>query len=152
VNGLISMSPHELSRTEVMQQLKAKQVTQAQAAASLGLTVRQVKRLWRAYRAGGAKAILSKRRGQPSNNRLAADVKDQARQLIGQHYADFGPTLAHEKLTEVHSLTLSVETVRKLTPAPTAGAVWWPTAIGRPSAPTNLKSINYANGGRGGAS
>ncbi len=27
-------------------------------------------------------------------------------------YAGFGPTLAHEKLTEVHGLTLSVETLR----------------------------------------
>ena len=97
-----------------MQQLKAKRITQAQAAEHLGVTVRQVKRLWRAYRAGGAKALVSKRRGRPSNYQLAADVKAQARQLIGQHYADFGPTLAHEKLTEVHHLTLSVETVRKL--------------------------------------
>ena len=114
MNELISMSPHELSRAEVMQQLKTKKLTQAQAAASLNVTVRQVKRLWRAYRAGGAKALISKRRGQPSNNRLATEVKDQARQLIAQRYADFGPTLAHEKLTEVHGLTLSVETVRKL--------------------------------------
>ena len=113
MNDLISMSPHELSRAEVMQQLQAKQITQAQAAAYLNLTVRQVKRLWRAYRAGGTKALVSKRRGQPSNNRLATAVKDQARQLIAQRYADFGPTLAHEKLTEVHDLTLSVETVRK---------------------------------------
>jgi helix-turn-helix protein len=114
VNDLVSMSPHELSRAEVMQQLKAKRITQAQAAEQLGLTVRQVKRLWRAYRAGGAKALVSKRRGRPSNNQLPADVKAQARQLITQHYADFGPTLAHEKLTEVHHLMLSVETVRKL--------------------------------------
>ena len=97
-----------------MQQLRAKRITQAQAAEQLGLTVRQVKRLWRAYRAGGAKALVSRRRGRPSNNQLPADVKAQARKLIGQHYADFGPTLAHEKLTEVHHLTLSVETVRKL--------------------------------------
>lgn len=114
MNELVSMSRQELSRAEVMQQLKAKQITQAQAAEQLGLTVRQIKRLWRAYRAGGAKALVSKRRGHPSNHQLAADVKVQARKLIGQHYADFGPTLAHEKLTEVHHLTLSVETVRKL--------------------------------------
>ncbi len=114
MNELISMSPQELSRAEVMQQLKAKKLTQTQAAASLGLTVRQIKRLWRAYRAGGAKALVSKRRGRPSNHQLVAEVKDQARQLIRQQYADFGPTLAHEKLTEVHHLRLSVETVRQL--------------------------------------
>jgi hypothetical protein len=34
--------------------------------------------------------------------------------LISKHYADFGPTLAHEKLAEVHGLRLSVESVRRL--------------------------------------
>lgn len=97
-----------------MQQLKAKRITQAQAAEHLAVTVRQVKRLWRAYQAGGAKALVSKRRGQPSNHQLDPDVTTQALTLIGQHYADFGPTLAHEKLTEVHHLALSVETVRRL--------------------------------------
>lgn len=109
----ISMSPHELSRVEVMQQLKAKRITQARAAEQLGLTVRQVKRLWRAYRAGGAKALVSRRRGRPSNHQLDPDVKTQALELIRSRYADFGPTLAHEKLTEVHHLTLGCETVRQ---------------------------------------
>ena len=35
-------------------------------------------------------------------------------ELIRCRYPDFGPTLAHEKLTEVHHLALSVETVRQL--------------------------------------
>lgn len=97
-----------------MQQLKAKRMTQRQAAEALDLSVRQVKRLWRAYRAGGARALVSKRRGRPSNHQLDPAVKVQALKLIGQHYADFGPTLACEKLTEVHRLVLSVETVRHL--------------------------------------
>jgi hypothetical protein len=33
--------------------------------------------------------------------------------LIGAHYADFGPTLACEKLEELHEIKLSVETVRQ---------------------------------------
>ena len=75
---------------------------------------RSAKRLWRAYRAGGAKALVSKRRGQPSNHQLAPDVTAQALELLHSRYPDFGPTLAHEKLTEVHHLPLSVETVRQL--------------------------------------
>ena len=70
MSDLVSMSPRELSRAEVMQQLTAKRITQRQAAEQLGLTVRQVKRLWRAYRTGGAKALISKRRGRPSNHQL----------------------------------------------------------------------------------
>ncbi|MEO0326732.1 MAG: hypothetical protein AAF447_27565, partial [Myxococcota bacterium] len=33
--------------------------------------------------------------------------------LLTAHYADFGPTLATEKLVEVHELRVSVPTVRK---------------------------------------
>jgi len=50
----------------------------------------------------------------PSNNRLSQEVKQQALDLLYSRYPDFGPTLAHEKLSEVHQLKLSVETVRKL--------------------------------------
>jgi len=34
--------------------------------------------------------------------------------LIRKHYHDFGPTLATEKLEELHDIHLSIETVRKL--------------------------------------
>jgi len=34
--------------------------------------------------------------------------------LIQERYRDFGPTLAHEKLTEVHGIKISRESVRKL--------------------------------------
>jgi Helix-turn-helix domain len=114
VSETINMSRRELSRVEVMQQLKAKRITQSEAAEQLGLTVRQIKRLWRAYRAGGAQALVSKRRGCPSNHQLNADVKSQALELIESRYPDFGPTLAHEKLTEVHHLRLGRETLRQL--------------------------------------
>lgn len=119
----INMSRRELSRVEVMQQLKAKRITQGQAAEQLGLTVRHIKRLWRAYRAGGAQALVSKRRGQPSNHQLDADLKSQALALLESRYPDFGPTLAHEKLTEIHHLRLGRETVRQLM---MANAVWQP--------------------------
>ena len=106
-----------------MQQLKAKRITQRQAAEQLGLTVRQVKRLWRAYRTGGAKALISKHRGQPSNHQLDPKLKKKAQELIAERYADFGPTLAHEKLTEVHRLRLGLETVRGIM---IAGDYWQP--------------------------
>ena len=41
-------------------------------------------------------------------------MKQQAIDLIYRQYPDFGPTLAHEKLTEKHGLDLSRETVRQL--------------------------------------
>jgi hypothetical protein len=50
------------------------------------------------------KAMVSKRGGKPSNNRLDAGFTQQALDLIKEKYEDFGPTLAHEKLIEMHNL------------------------------------------------
>jgi transposase len=108
------MSKRELTRLEVMHRLKEKRLTQKQAAQVLGLSIRQVKRLWRAYQERGAAGLVSARRGKPSNNRLDAEVARQALDLIKKNYGDFGPTLAHEKLTEVHRLCLSRESVRRI--------------------------------------
>jgi transposase len=97
-----------------MQLLKDKRLTQAEAAQMLGVSIRQVKRLWQAYCKHGAKGLVSGRRGKPSNNRLDAGITQQALDLIKEKYEDFGPTLAHEKLTEVHKLQLSRESVRRI--------------------------------------
>ena len=114
VSELLTMSKKELTRLEVMQRLEEKRMKQKEAAEMLGVSVRHVKRLLRAYRQGGAEGLISKRRGKVSNNRLKDEIKQQAIDLMHSRYHDFGPTLAHEKLSEVHSLNLSVETVRQL--------------------------------------
>jgi hypothetical protein len=41
-------------------------------------------------------------------------VVQEALDLLQEKYSDFGPTLAHEKLLEVHQLAISRESVRKL--------------------------------------
>jgi transposase len=94
--------------------MKEKRLTQKEAAQILQISVRQVKRLWRAYQERGAPGIASRRRGKPSNNRLDAGIVQQALDLIQEKYRDFGPTLAHEKLSEVHGLKLSRESVRRI--------------------------------------
>lgn len=114
MDELLMMSKKELTRLEVMQRLDEKRLKQREAARQLGISVRQVKRLLRRYRQAGADGLVSKRRGRPSNNRLGVKVRKQAEQLMRKRYSDFGPTLAHEKLTEGHGLELSVESVRQL--------------------------------------
>jgi transposase len=108
------MSAAELTRLEIVHRLETKMLTQSEAAEILGLSVRQIKRIWRCYRRHGAAGLISKKRGKPSNNRLKPGTIQQALALLYRHYYDFGPTLAHEKLTERHHLKLSNETVRKL--------------------------------------
>jgi transposase len=117
------MSQEEVSRAPVLEELVRKHITQGQAAERLGVTVRPVKRLKKAYKRGGAQALLSKKRGQPSNHQLKPEIKSQALALLRQHYADWGPTLAHEKLTETHHLKIGLETVRQLM---TRNGLWHP--------------------------
>lgn len=114
MDELLTMSKKELTRLEVMERLEKKTMKQREAAQLLGMSIRHVKRLLRAYRLGGAAGLITKRRGRPSNNRISEEVEQEATDLIYSKYADFGPTLAHEKLTERHGLKLSRETVRQL--------------------------------------
>ena len=109
----ITLSHAELDRVSVIRSIISRQLTQAQAAQRLTLSVRQVKRLTRAYRTCGATRMASKHRGQCPGNALSDAVRQQALALIRAHYIDFGPTFAHEKLTELHACHCSVETLRK---------------------------------------
>jgi hypothetical protein len=94
------------------------------------LSVRQIKRLFRAYKAQGANGLVSARRGKASNNRLDPQIVQKAIDLIYAHYQDFGPTLAHEKLVENHQLQLSDESVRKIM---IAEGIWKPKRTRQPA-------------------
>lgn len=110
----ITVSISELDRMEVFSKLKERTLTQMQAANILGVSCRQVRRLFKEYRKAGPQALISKKRGKPSNHRLSPGLKDLGLALIREHYPDFGPTLAHEKLIEVHKLKISLGSVRKI--------------------------------------
>src|SRR5580765_441228 len=105
----VALTMGELDRLQVMTQLAQRRLTRRRAAALLGLSARQVRRLDRAFRRDGAKGLASRRRGRPSNRRIATAAHDQALSLVRERYADFGPTFAHQKLTEEHELVVSVE-------------------------------------------
>lgn len=122
------MSQRELSRLEVIQRVKRKTLRQRQAAELLSLSVRQVKRLCKAYQAGGGAALISKQRGRPSNNRLSEKTTKKARQLLRTRYHDFGPTLATEKLA-IEGVSVSVESVRQLL---ITEGLWQPRRARRP--------------------
>jgi transposase len=111
---LLTMSGKEVSRLEVMQRMKSKSLSQREAAEMIGVSVRQVKRMFKAYREKGAAGLVSQRRGQVSNNRLSEATQAQALDLLGSKYRGFGPTFACEKLVEVEGLRISKESVRKM--------------------------------------
>lgn len=110
----VTMSLKELNRVKLLEKLSMKQLSQVETAKQLNLSDRQVRRLQKKYIQQGAAGLSSCRRGKPSNNKLSEEVKREAMEIIRSRYIDFGPTLAHEKLREVHGLKLSLESVRQL--------------------------------------
>lgn len=84
------------------------------AAQRLGISDRQCRRLLLRYRESGPLGMTNRRRGKPSNNQLPDGLAQYALNIIRERYTDFGPTLACEKLAELHDVHLSKETVRSL--------------------------------------
>lgn len=120
------MSQKEVGRVQLLDLVKSGQLHRQEAAHRLGITARHLRRVLRRYREEGVSGLINKQRGRPSNRRLSVDVAAAATALIGQHYADFGPTLAAEKLRERHAIALSVERVRQLMMA----AGYWRARVG----------------------
>jgi len=110
---LIALTAKEVHRLEVIGQVAAGALTQYAAAQLLDLSVRQTKRLLRAYRRDGARGLTSKRRGHLPNNALDPDRMADALALCRGPYAGFGPTFAAEKLRERDGIALSRETLRR---------------------------------------
>lgn len=110
---VLSMSRTEIDRVHVLKDLLAERIRTGEAAQLMGVTTRQVFRLLRTYRAGGPAALVSKKRGKPSNRCYPTLVRTEVLALIKANYLDFGPTLAAEKLAERHGLRLGVETIRR---------------------------------------
>src|ERR1700692_1985429 len=110
---LVTMSGRELQRIEVLSEVLARRRTEISAAAILGLSTRQTRRLLTAYRDGGGGALIHKARGRTSNNRLIPGIREYVIELVRSRYADFGPTLATEVLLEKDGVKVSRKTLRR---------------------------------------
>lgn len=104
----------ELERAKIIEACARGEMKATIAAERLQITTRQVRRLQKRLADGGRGAIISGRRGKASNNQLAPGVAKTALELVREHYADFGPTLACEQLRDRHAVILSKETLRHL--------------------------------------
>ncbi|VVE59284.1 ISNCY family transposase [Pandoraea sputorum] len=122
-SGTITMSMTELDRLKVVQAVCERRLKPGQAAERLRLSVRQIERLVHRYQAAGIAGLVSGKRGRAGNHQLPDGVARRAVAIIRERYADFGPTLACEKLRECHGTCLSVETVRSLM---MAAGLWIP--------------------------
>ena len=111
---VLAMSGAERERLDVLRRVMRGELRQARAAELLGVGVRQAKRLVRGYRCEGEASVVSRRRGRPSNNRFDEAKLAAIEAALLTRYADFGATLAGEKLGEIEGVRVSKETVRQI--------------------------------------
>lgn len=126
--GTEFFSMNDVNRLRILQDVIDRRLTTRLAANRLEISDRHCRRLLERYREHGPLSLVNRRRGQPGNRQLMPGLAERALRIIRERYADFGPTLACEKLAEVHGLYLAKETVRKLM---TQAGLWIPASCGR---------------------
>ena len=122
----ISMSSKDLERLEVLRAIQEKRIKQTMGAQILSITTRQVRNLMKRWIDEGCKGIISRRVGVLSNNRLSQESVNQILEFFKDlNHKDFGPTLAHEYLTE-QGERFSISSVRSVM---IRNDLWHPKAI-----------------------
>jgi transposase len=116
------MTQRERDRLVALKKAKKKLITQKQAAAEIGVSERQVRRMLRQWNERGDKAVIHAARGRPSNRKIADETRERAIEILSQEvYRGFGPTLAAEYLAKKHAIEVSRETLRGWM---SAGKLW----------------------------
>ena len=114
MQGVVGMSEKERERAHIIRLVVEKKLLQREAAERIGVVVRQIKRLVRAWKKRGDEGLVSKQRGRDSPRKTHAEKRTKIEVLLREKYPDFGATLAAEKLAELDNITVSHETVRQI--------------------------------------
>src|SRR5688500_865370 len=112
--GELRMSLNERIRLEALGRVKRRELTVVGAAELMGLSLRQARRVWKRFTRDGDAGLVHRLRGRGSNSRLSDDVRARVVKRHQERYADFGPTLACEKLAAEDGLVISPNTLTAL--------------------------------------
>jgi len=112
------MSSKELRRAGVLARVEKEALNLVNAAAILGLSYRQTKRIWRRYREEGAAGLRHRSVGRESGRKKSKKFRLKALRLVRQKYSGevgerFGPTLAAEHLGSEDGMEVHPETLRR---------------------------------------
>src|SRR5271170_1383466 len=107
------MSAKERRRLVVLTRVKRKELTRREAAAVLGISLRQMHRQWRRFKDGGDAGLVHRSRGANSPRRKSVQDRTRAMELYRTRYQGFGATLFAEKLEELEGMKVSHDTARR---------------------------------------
>lgn len=109
---VIKMRKDTLKRAKVLEMVRCKKMTQKEAGEILGLSRRQVIRIYKRYVVGGEELLNHGLRGKPGNHRFKEELKREVIESYKKNYGGFGPTFACELLAEREGLKVSPSTLR----------------------------------------
>ena len=110
----ITLSAKEVRRLKILHKVMEGEVTQVKASEVLGISDRQVRNIVVKLKRKGDKGIAHGNRGRGSPRKMASEQEDLIAEIVGRRYADFGPTLAAEKLAECEKIRVSNEKLRQI--------------------------------------
>lgn len=128
VTDIFPMSQSDINRYDIVKRLLRNAINGTEAAQQLGLSVRQTKRLKVAVKNSGAAALVHGNRGMIGHHRVPEHERKRATALVREHYSDFTPTLAAEKLREIHGIDHDPKTITAIM---VEAKVWKPTPAHR---------------------
>lgn len=111
---MITLTQRAQQRLVVLNSLERGEVLMAEAAALVGLSVRQLQRIRQAYRRRGAQALVHGNRGRPSPRRVRPAIRDRVVRLAQTTYAGVNHKHLTELLAEREDLVLSHPTVHRI--------------------------------------
>lgn len=109
---MIMIRSKELMRLQIIQKIFGKQINQQEAAETLKLSDRQIRRIVKRVSEEGETGIIHRWRGKTGRRRINEKEKQKIIKTYRGIYAGFGPTLASEKMEEREGLKVNDETLR----------------------------------------
>lgn len=110
----IPLAKRELKRILVLERVVSGSMSCAEAASSLGLTARQVRRLRVKYATEGAKGFIHGNRGRKPSHAVSEELRSQVIRLYEEKYSDSNFTHCSELLAEREGIVLSASSVARI--------------------------------------
>jgi hypothetical protein len=110
---ILGLSMKEREQIAIFDRLKKGEISQMAAAKTLRMTARWVRKKMKRYLEYGDAGLVHLGRNRPSPKRWVEEERSFAMSLFEGSFAEFGPTLAAEKLKEIYNIKVSKEALRK---------------------------------------
>jgi transposase len=108
------MSERQWKRWEAIAAVNAGKLTMARAAALVGCSARQLRRIRKRLAQAGQAGLLHGNRGRSPKHALQGEVREQIEQLRREKYAGFNDHHLCDKLQACEGIAVSVSTVRRV--------------------------------------